>query len=176
MVKHFHRFILLVILLFNLNCFSQKVLEIYFTSFGKIKKFEVYNGDHLEYKLKGQHGYRRDKVVNLQDSFIVFSNDTMIKLNQLKAIRIQKNNTLVKTFQRAFIILGGGFFFLNTTNNIINERSPVIDVNGALIGGGLIITGILVKQLNIKRVRLKESKHLKILDLNFNNLSEKPEK
>lgn len=140
------------------------------------KKFEVYNGDYLEYKLKGQYSYRRNKIVNLQDSFIVFSNDSIIKLSQIKAINIDKNNFVVKLFQRAFIVLGAGFFFLNTTNNIINERTPVVDVNGALIGGGLIVSGILIKQLSIKRIRINEQKHLKILDLNFNNLQQKPEK
>jgi len=175
MLNYFHKLILLLLLLgYTADCFSQKTLEIYFTRFGKQKKFEVYNGDHLEYKLKGQHSYRRNKIVNLQDSFIVFSNDSVIKLNQLKAIKIDKNNFVVKLFQRAFIVFGAGFFFLNTTNNIINEREPVVDANSALIGGGLIISGILIKQLNIKRVRINEKNHLKILDLSFNNLPQKP--
>jgi hypothetical protein len=158
----------------SLDCFSQKTLDILFTRFGALKKFEVYNGDVLEYKLKGEHRYRSNKITNLQDSFIVFSNDTIIKLDQLKAIRIRKNNVLISLLKGVFITGGAMFFFLNTTNNLINERSPIIDQNAALIGAGLITTGLLIKQIGIRRIRITKHKQLKIIDLNFNNLSDKP--
>lgn len=174
MLKQLHKLILVFLVITTLDCFSQKTLEIYFTRFGKFKKFEVYNGDMLEYKLKGEYRYRRNKISNLQDSFIVFSNDSIIKLGQLKAICIRKSNFVVRLFQSAFITGGAFFFFLNTTNNIINERTPILDANAALIGGGLIATGALIKQIGVRHLRINEHKHLKIVDLSFNNLSEKP--
>lgn len=148
-------------------------MEVLVTRFGKLKKYEVYVGDFLEYKLKGKYSYRRDKITNLQDSFIVFKNDSVIKLSQLKAVRLKKNHHLVRTLQTAFIGLGGGFIFLNTTNNLIAERSPALDPLAVLIGAGLIGTGIIIKQINIKRIRINDRNQLKIIDLNFNNLSEK---
>ncbi|MBA2611353.1 MAG: hypothetical protein H0U95_05225 [Bacteroidetes bacterium] len=168
--------ILLLFFLFagHSHCYSQKTLEILITRFGKLKKFEVHNGEFLEYKLKGQFSYHRNKITNLQDSLIVFSNDSVIKLEQLKAIRLKNNIHLVRTFQTAFIGLGAGFFFLNTTNNLINDRSPAIDPLAVMIGAGLIGTGLLIKQIGIKRIRINGRKHLKIIDLNLNNLSEKP--
>ncbi len=47
MLKSLHKLILVVLVVCDLDCFSQKTLEIYFTRFGKLKKFEVYNGDVL---------------------------------------------------------------------------------------------------------------------------------
>ncbi|MBA3683477.1 MAG: hypothetical protein H0W73_20270 [Bacteroidetes bacterium] len=79
-------------------------------------------------------------------------------------------------FQSAFITGGAFFFFLNTTNNLINERTPVISMNAALIGGGLMVTGVLIKQIGVRRLRINKNKYLKIVDLSFNNLSEKPGK
>lgn len=160
----------------SFECFSQKTLEVLVTRYGKFKKYEVYTGDFLEYKLNGRYSYRRAKITNLQDSFIVFKNDSVIKLAQIKAVRIKKNVHLARTFQIALTGLGGGFIFLNTTNNLINERSPAVDPLAVLIGGSLIGAGILIKQINIKRIRMNDRNHLKIVDLNFNNLSEKPEK
>ncbi len=160
----------------NFECFSQKTLEVLVNRFGKLKKYEVFIGDHLEYKMRGKYSYRRDKITNLQDSFIVFKSDSVVRLSQLKAVRLKKNHHLVRTLQTAFIALGGGFIFLNTTNNLINERNPVVDPLAILIGGGLIGTGILIKQINIKRIRINDRNQLKIVDFNFNNLSEKPEK
>ncbi len=176
MSKCLTKLLLVFIMLCNLTCFPQKTLEIYFTRFGKLKKFEVYNGDVLEYKLKGQTSYRRNKITNLQDSFIVFSNDSVIRLSQLKAVCIRHSNYVIRLFQSAFITGGAFFFFLNTTNNLINERTPVLDINAAFIGTGLITTGFLIKQIGVRRLRINEHKHLKIVDLSFNNLSEKTEK
>ena len=174
MPKKIHILLLFILFFAGLNCFSQKTLEVLVTRFGKLKKYELFIGDHLEYKLKGKYSYRRDKITNLQDSFIVFKNDSVIKLSQIKAVRLKKNDHLVRTFQTAFIGLGAGFLFLNTTNNLINERTPAIDPLAVLIAAGLVSTGVLVKQINIKRVKLNEHNQLKIVDLNFNNLSEKP--
>ncbi|MEO6304346.1 MAG: hypothetical protein ABIP51_14365 [Bacteroidia bacterium] len=176
MYKPVHILILFFVLAGNLNCFSQKTLEIVYTRFGKLKKYEIHNGEVLDYKLKGQLTYHRNKITNLQDSFIVFSNDTIIKLNELKAVCIHRSNFVIRLFQSAFITGGAFFFFLNTTNNLINSREPVIDPKAILIGAGLVTTGILIKQLGVKRIRINKHKQLKIVDLDFNNLSEKPEK
>lgn len=81
---------------------------------------------------------------------------------------------MIRLFQSAFITGGAFFLFLNTTNNLINDRTPVLDINAALIATGLITTGFLIKQIGVRRLRINEHKHLKIVDLSFNNLSEKP--
>jgi len=146
-----------------------------YTRFGKLKTIEIYNGEVLEYKLKGDYNYRLNRIVNLQDSFIVFSNDTIIKLNQLKAICIRKSNFLMKQFQQVFILGGGLFFLFNTTNNFLNDRQPIIDQKAAFIGAGLITTGFLIKQIGIRRIRINHTKSLKIVNLDYQNLSEKKE-
>lgn len=176
MPNQLYKLILVFLVTGNMDCFSQKTLEICFTRFGKLKKFEIYNGDVLEYKLHGQYYYHKNKIVNLQDSFIVFSNDSVIKLNQLKKICIRNSNFFMRLSQKALITLGNWWVFLDVANNLINNRNPVIDQNAALVGGSLIATGILVKQINIKRLKINEHKHLKILDHSFNNLAESTEK
>jgi hypothetical protein len=175
MVKIQHTLIAIFFIAFNLACFSQKTLKVFYTRFGKLKTVEIYNGHVLEYKLKGEHSYRLNKIVNLQDSFIVFSNDTIIKTNQLKAICIRKSNFLMKQFQQVFMLGGGLFFVLNTTNNLLNERQPVIDQKAAFIGATLIATGFLIKQIGIRRIRINHKNYLKIINLDFQNFSEQKE-
>ncbi len=176
MLKQLYKLLLVFLFTISIDCFSQKTLEIYFTRFGKFKNFEVYNGDILEYKLHGQHRYHKNKIVNLEDSFIVFSNDSVIKLSQLKKICIRNNNFFMHLCQKTLITLGSWWIILGIANNSINNKTPVNYQNTALIGGGLIATGFLVKQINTRRLKINKRKQLKILDRTFNNLSEKSEK
>ena len=175
MIKKAHTLILLFLITINFACFSQKTLKVMYTRFGKLKTVEIYNGEVLEYKLKGEHRYRLNKIVNLQDSFIVFSNDSVIKLNQIKAICSRKSNFLMKQFQQVFMLGGGLFFIFNTTNNLLNDRHPAIDQTAAIIGAGLVGTGFLIKQIGIKRIRINHNKSLKIVNLDYQHLSEKKE-
>lgn len=175
MVKNQHTLIFIVLILINFDCFSQKTLQITYSRFGSLKKFELFNGDVLEYKLKGQYSYRLNKIVNLQDSIIVFSNDSVIKLNQIKAICIRKSNFLLKQFQQVFLLGGGLFFSFNTINNILNERQPTIDPKAALISASLIGTGFIIKEIGVKRIRMNDNRSLKIVNLDYQNLSDKKE-
>lgn len=176
MGKKLQIFILLLVLSSSFACFSQQSLKIVFTRFGMVKRYDIHSGDILEYKLKGQHFYHKNKIVNMQDSFIVFSNSDAIELNQLKVIRLNKSNYVARMFRKFFIRGGAIFFVLNTVNNGINSVSPAVDSKAALIAGGLITTGLLIREIGFRRIPINKRKYLKIVDVSFNNLTEKPEK
>ncbi len=81
---------LCIILYINSICgFSQKILNVhYYSLFGKHKTHQFYNNQVLHYKLKGQFRYHANKVVNMQDSLILFDNEKTIKLNDIKALKV----------------------------------------------------------------------------------------
>jgi hypothetical protein len=173
-MKLFCMYILLLIvgLVFRLNSQSSS-LQITFERYGKLKRFEVFTYETLEYKLKGDLFYRKNKIVNMRDSFIVFSNDSVLRLDQIKAIRLTKNIAEVKQLQRFFIALGIAFFSLNTVNNIITDSPPLIDGVAASVSAGLFTFSFLIKQLEIKRIRITKNKTLKVVSINYQNLNEK---
>jgi hypothetical protein len=164
--------LILVGLAFQLHPQSSS-LHVTYERFGKLKRFEVFTYETLEYKLKGDLFYRKNKIVNMRDSFIVFSNDSVLRLDQIKGIRLNKNIAEVKQLRKFFIALGIAFFSLNTVNNIITDSPPIVDGVAASVSAGLITVSFLIKQLEIKRIRITKNKTLKVVSINYQDLNEK---
>ncbi|MBA3662803.1 MAG: hypothetical protein H0W61_01155 [Bacteroidetes bacterium] len=166
--------ILAVFLIFSIfQAYPQKTLQVLVTRFGKIKKFEFYTNDMLEYKLKGRFFYRTDKIVNMSDSLLVFANDSVVKLNQIKAVRIHKGGHFAKTMQEVFFIGGIGFLALNTANNAINNTSPVVDNRAVYIAGALVGTSLIIRFLSTRHVRFSGKNMLRVIDPEFAKLNGK---
>jgi hypothetical protein len=153
--------------------FSQHALQIITEHFGKVKKYEVFKNELLDYKLKGDLFYRRNKIVNLADSVIVLSNDSLVRLNDIKAVRIQRGGHLAKTFQEFFLFAGIGFLSLNTANNAINGTEPLVDKRAVYISGALIGTSVLLKILCSKHLRVNKHTVFKINSVDYSKLNEK---
>lgn len=151
--------------------FSQDVLEIDITRFDKFKPIQLFNHSFLEYKLKGEHKYRINKMAAMRDSLIIFDNDSVIKLSQIKAIKLRNSNHIIPLFGSLFMIGGAGVIIVDSFNNIINGQPKILDERVAIIGASLFVAGIIIKQLAIKRVRINQHKTLRIINLSFQNLN-----
>ena len=166
------RLALIISLLFCFRIsYAQKVLEIDITHFNKFKKIQLFNNSFLEYKLKGQHKYHIDKMVNINDSMIVFKNDSSILISQIKSIKLRNSSVLAKLFGSLFLIGGSGLIIIDTFNNIINSQAKIVDERALIVGASLIGAGLIIKQLAIKRVRISKNKSLRVLDINYQNLN-----
>jgi len=147
-------------------------LRVTYTHFGSTKVFEVMNLERLEYKLKGESRFRKDKITSMKDGIITFENYTEIKLSQIKALRLKTHNHLAISFQTLFLIGGVGFITLNTINNGITDTSPLFNEKAAYISAGLLATGLLIREMGIKRIRITEKKSLKILNIDFQHMND----
>lgn len=165
------RLIAIVFIFLSITLQSQSYLRVSYTRFGATRYYDVPNYDVLEYKIKGEVLFRKNKIVALRDSSILFENYTEIKLSQLKALRIKKHNHLTGTFQTLFLFGGVGFITLNTINNLITDTSPVFNEKAVYISAALLATSFLIRELNIKRIRVTKNKDLKILNIDFQHLS-----
>lgn len=168
------RYLLSIIFLITLNLgFSQKILEINITRFNKFKQVQLFNNSHIEYKLKGEYKYRINKMVNMNDSLIIFDNDSSIKLSYIKIIKLRNSNHLFSLFSK-FLYIGGGMFIgLDSFNNFINHQTPTINQTAAVVSAGLIAAGFIVKQLSIKRIRINKHKSLRVINTDYQNLNKK---
>jgi len=165
------KFISVFLVLLGFELQSQSFLRITYTHFGSTKVYEVINSEVLHYKLKGEHSFRKDKIISMKDSTIMFENYTEIKLNQIKALRLNKNIHLLGTFQVLFMAGGVGFITLNTINNLITDVSPVFSPKAAYISAALLATGFLIREMGIKRIRMTKNKDLKILNIDFQHMN-----
>ncbi len=162
------RFVLLIMFLF---CFriseAQKILEInYFSLFGKNKSFQFFSNSEIDYKLKGDFFYRTHKIVNMQDSMLIFDNDSAVKLDQLKAIKIRGMK-----LSHWILVAGLGFFIIDTGNNIANNHSTLVNQQTIVFASTCLVLGIIAKHFQDKHVQIRKNCTLRILDINFQNLN-----
>ncbi len=162
------RFILSIAFLINLSIgFSQKILDIHYHSlFGKDKSFQIFNNSKLDYKLKGNLFYRAHKLVNMTDSLLIFDNDSVVRISQLKAIKIKGAKISPWIFT-----VGALFFLIDTGNNIANGRTTVVTEQSVLVASVCLVAGIIVKRLQDKHVYIRKNITLRVIDADYQNLN-----
>jgi hypothetical protein len=147
--------------------YSQKILELnYHSLFGKQKSFQFFNNSKLDYKLKGDLLYRTHKLVNLNDSLLIFDNDEVVRISQLKAIKIR--GIMISPY---FFGAGILFFLLDTGNNIGKGHANIINEQAVLVSSICILTGIILKRIQDKHVYIRKSVTIRILDTDYQNLN-----
>lgn len=146
---------------------AQKILDLhYYSVFGKEKSFQIFNNSKLDYKLKGDLFYRTHQLVNMNDSLLIFNDDSSVKLSQLKAIKIRG----AKISQWLFTA-GALFFILDTGNNIANGNIKLVNEQTVLVSSILALSGIIVKRLQDKHVYIGKNVTIRILDTDYQNLN-----
>jgi hypothetical protein len=161
---------LLVFSLVTLGCYSQKALDLHYTTvFGKDKSFQFFNHSKIHYKLKGDVFYRTHKLVNMQDSFLVFDNDSVVMLGNIKKIRI--DGAMVSPY---FFGAGALFFMLDTGHGLLFERPQVISDQALTVTGVAFGLGCIVTYIQNKRIRIKKNSVFRIIDMDYRNLQSNP--
>ena len=166
------KFIISIVVLlacfFSLKSKAQKTLEITKEKHGKTKVYEVAVGDMIGYKLKGSLFYKKAKIANLQDSMIVFDNDSVIWFSQLKSIRYKKNLHLLGLTGKV-LFAGVLILPLTTFNNIILDNKPVFNEKMAFISAGCLAAGFILYEIDIRRVKIA-GKKLRVVEHTYENL------
>jgi len=160
---------LIIALFFFVNSFSQKMLDMHYRSiFGKEKSFQFFNNTKFHYKLKGELTYRTNKVVNMQDSFLVFDTDSVVKLSCIKAIRI--DGVILSPY---FFGAGALFFLLDTGHNIAFGREKIVNEQTVWVTAVCFTGGLIMTYFQNKHVRIHKSTTLRIIDANYQNMNSK---
>ena len=149
--------------------YSQKTLDLnYHTVFGKEKTFQFFNNSTFYYKLKGDLFFKRNKLVNLQDSILVFEDESIIKLSQIKSIKI-----LGGKFSPYIFGIGIGFFILDTGNNIAFNNSQIVSKGASIVLLTSIVAGLIVKRIQDKHIRINKNCTFRIIDNDFQHINSK---
>lgn len=147
--------------------FSQKTLNVHYNSaFGKQKTFQFFNNHVLYYKKYGQLLYHANKVVNMNDTMIVFDNDSVLKLSEIKAIKVPGIKLNYIFFNSAFGFLESEIFY-----HYMFNTSKVVTEQGALVTAILVAGGLVTSFIQDKHIRIKRNTTLKVVDANYQNLN-----
>ncbi len=147
--------------------YGQKILDInYHSFFGKSKSYQFFNNSKIDYKLKGDLFYRTHKLVNMNDSLLVFENDSIVKLKQLKAIKIRGGMFSPWLFTAGFL-----FFMIDTGNNIANGHTTIVNEQTIIVSSALLLTGIIVRRIQDKHVYIRKHVTIRVLDTDYQNLN-----
>jgi|GEM_PF-1116291 len=159
------RFLLFVLLLASSMSYSQKILDLHYTSvFGKDKSFQFFNNSRFSYKIKGDVLYRRHKLVNMTDSLLVFDNDDVVKLSEIKAVKI--HGALVSPY----FFAAGALFAVDAGDGVIFGRQQVASDQALIALGSCVAGGLIVNYFQAKHIRIKKNSVFRIIDTDYRNL------
>lgn len=150
---------------------AQQVLRISWTSPFGPRDCEIYSGEVLDFKLKSERRFQKQKILAMGDSMILLADGSRVYLHQIKTIRFRKRMRLAETFGGFFMGLGFMFIVLDTANNGITGKEEIVNKEAVVISAALCGTGLLLKQLNRKRLRLKGKRTMQIIDVDYQHLS-----
>ena len=163
---HFKSLVILILLLFSGSLNAQKKILI---DKGRLH-LEIYEGETFSLKIKNQKHWQYKRLVNIHDSLLIFSDDTVIKFSQLHKIRIEKPNRVTSAFQKLFMAGGIMFFGLHTVNQLIVGEQPVFSARVAVISGSLVICSLIFREQRIKRIRITDNTSIRTIEHNYQEI------
>lgn len=153
--------------LFTSNLFPQKILDFHYHSiFGREKVFQFFNNQEFSCRLKGQLFNHKHKLFNMNDSLLMFENDKIVRIDDIKGIRI-------KGFNFSHYVYGSAawFLLLDTGNNLIYQRDVIVNERAVMASAIMVVAGLIVNYFQDKHVHVGKGTVLRVLDINYENLN-----
>jgi hypothetical protein len=158
-----------IFLLFSGVSYSQKVLDMnYFSIFGKEKTFQFFPNREFSYKLRGQFFCRSKKLANMNDSLLIFADESIIRIDQIKSIKIKGGNF-------SNYIFGAGLLFptLDVANNVLFDRRPIVNERALKVGGIFLIAGMIINYIQDKHIHVRKNTTFRVFDPDYEHLNAK---
>lgn len=122
---------------------------------------------HKLIHLKSKDGERFfGPISRVLDSAIIVENDT-VALKEIQVIYLEDKAQAAKLVSDVLITAGVGYFAISTFNRTINDDAPIIHPSTYNFGVPALGIGFLIKLLVKPKVKIKDPRQLKILDLSI---------
>ena len=102
----------------------------------------------------------------MQDSSLIFTDGTIIKIKNIKGVRIRGGN-----FSRYAFGVGLLFPALDIANNLMFDRTPIIKERALMIGVVFIAVGLVLKYVENKHIRIRKNSTFRVFDPDYENLN-----
>lgn len=104
----------------------------------------------------------------MNDSLLAFTDGTIIKINSIKHIRIKSGNFSPYLWKAGIL-----FMTLDVANNLIFDRTPIINERTVLITGIFIASSFVVHYFQDKHIRVGKNTTFRVFDPDYENLNAK---
>jgi hypothetical protein len=142
--------------------FSQKILVI--ENVKSLKNIKYYQGDAIILKVDYIQDKIFDVIFDMTDSSIVLNNLGEVNLENI--LIIYRDNWFVQTLRGLSLLGGVAYFGLDSFNRLINNDSPVILAETAIISGGLVAFSFALIPFKYRKIDARGKWALRTIDLN----------
>lgn len=148
-------------------CYGQRFVAMDVSRITGFKRIKYYIGDDIRYKTIETNKRYKGKIVALSDSLIFFENKSFVNIKDIKVVYRDNANFVTRGLGRFFLIFGPGFLGLDTFNNLINKRKPIINDLAVQEGAAFTGAGLILDNMMKRRYKIGKRRSIKIMDLDL---------
>ena len=167
MQKRLYSSILVFLLFMAGQVFAQRFVALDVSRINGFKRIKYYVGDDISFKSGVTHNRYKGKITALSDSLIFFGNNNYVNVSEISIIYRDNGTFVNKGLGKFLMVFGIGFISLDTFNNLINNRRPLVNdlavKEGAIASG----SGVLLYSMLKKRYKMGKKRSVKIMDLDL---------
>ncbi len=131
---------------------------------GTKKRYEYFPNDKITIQVTGEDSFRKEEIVNLTDSSIVFASGVVL-LKNIYRVKPPITGWMVAT-GGTLVVAGVGYYIIDTFNQVIVAGNTYSTDDGVL-RTSIILTGIGASLifLSSKKVKLNKNWRVRIVDI-----------
>ena len=144
-----------------MQAYSQKILVV--ENGGSTKNFKYFQGDDIILKTGNMETKIFDVVEDMNDSAVILHVYGDVRLDNITCI--YRENWLIRTLQGLSLLGGVAYFGIDSFNRLINNDSPVILAETAIISAGLIAFSFALIPWEHRKLKTGGKGNLRTIDL-----------
>jgi hypothetical protein len=150
------------IIMFSSLVFAQKILVV--ENEKSLRNFKYAQGDDIIFKSDNIESKIVDQLYDITDSTIILSEFGEVRLDQI--VCIYRENWLVRILRGLTLLGGVAYFGIDSFNRLINNDSPVILAETAIISAGMVAFSFALIPFNYRKIIIGGKWNIRMLDLN----------
>jgi len=151
-------FIALFLVLLTTTGFSQRFLLL--EKAGTFKNFKYFEGDNIGFELLKNGRKVYGTVTRIQDSSFVVDNQESFEIGEVKSVI--RERFFFSFFGYGAMVAGTFYFTLDVVNRAIQNDSPAVTGEAAIIGGSLVGAGWLLSLLKEKSYKVGKDRRWRL--------------
>jgi hypothetical protein len=149
-------------MLVSLLVFPQKILVV--ENEKSSRNFKYAQGDDFIFKLGNIESKIVDQLYDMTDSTLILSGFGEVRLDQI--VCIYRQNWLIKILRGLTLLGGVAYFGIDSFNRLINNDSPVILAETAIISAGMVAFSFALIPFHYRKINTSGKWSIRTLDLN----------
>lgn len=102
----------------------------------------------------------------MTDSLLIFTDETIIRIDQIKGGKIKGGNFSQYLYGAAAL-----FPLLDIANNVAFDRRPIVNERALNVGGIILAAAVVVNYIQDKHIHIRKSTTFRVFDPDYENLN-----